>query len=89
MIKKGDNVRFMNAVGGGIVTRVDEAKKIVYVEDADGFEMPVQERECLVIVSINSETNFPIKDFRTKTATPVPVPEPQTTNLKHTTSNSD
>ena len=87
MIKKGDNVRFMNAVGGGIVTRVDEAKKIVYVEDADGFEMPVQERECLVIVAINSETNFPIKDFRTKTATPVPVPEPQTTNLKPQTSN--
>jgi len=80
MIKKGDNVRFMNAVGGGIVTRVDEAKKIVYVEDADGFEVPVQERECLLIVAINSETNFPIKDFRTKTASV--VPEPQITNLK-------
>ena len=85
MIKKGDNVRFMNAVGGGIVTRVDEAKKIVYVEDADGFEVPMPERECLVIVAINSETNFPIKDFRTKTASQ--VPEPLTPNVLRPTSN--
>ena len=75
MIKKGDNVRFMNAVGGGIVTRVDEMKKIVYVEDTDGFEMTVQERECLVIVAINAETNFPIKDFRTKSASTIVQPQ--------------
>lgn len=67
MIKKGDNVRFLNAVGGGIVTRVDENKNMVYVEDADGFEVPVLERECVLIVAINKETNFPIKDFRTQT----------------------
>ena len=85
MIKKGDNVRFLNAVDGGIVTRVDEGKKIVYVEDADGFEVPMPERECLVIVAINSETNFPIKDFRTKTGSQ--VPEPLTPNLKPQTSN--
>ena len=85
MIKKGDNVRFLNAVGGGIVTRVDEIKKIVYVEDEDGFEMPVQERECLVIVAINSETNFPIKDFRTKpasTSVQTPVAESQPSVIK-------
>jgi len=85
MIKKGDNVRFMNAVGGGIVTRIDENKKIVFVEDADGFEIPVPERECLLIVAINNETNFPIKDFRSKTGTnaiQTPVIEPQTTILK-------
>ena len=66
MIKKGDNVRFLNAVGGGKVTRVDESKKMVYVEDADGFEVPVFERECVLIVDINKETNFPIKDFKSK-----------------------
>lgn len=66
MIKKGDNVRFLNAVGGGIVTRVDENKKMVFVEDADGFEIPVLERECVVIASINEKTNFPVKDFKTK-----------------------
>ncbi len=73
MIKRGDNVRFLNAVGGGIVTRVDEAKKMVFVEDADGFEIPVLERECVVIAAINEKTNFPVKDFKT----PVSKPEAQ------------
>ena len=71
MIKKGDNVRFLNAVGGGLVSRVDEAKKMVYVEDADGFEVPVFERECVLIVAINKDTNFPVKDFSTKVKTAV------------------
>jgi hypothetical protein len=66
MIKKGDTVRFMNAVGGGLVVRVDEVKKIVYVEDADGFEIPVSERECVVVGVVNKETNFPVKDFKSK-----------------------
>ena len=66
MIKKGDNVRFLNAVGGGVVARVDEANKMVYVEDADGFEVPVLERECVLIVAINKDTNFPVKDFSSK-----------------------
>jgi len=66
MIKRGDTVRFLNAVGGGIVSRVDELKKMVFVEDADGFEIPVLERECVVIAAINEKTNFPVKDFKTK-----------------------
>ena len=66
MIKKGDNVRFLNAVGGGIVTRVDESKKMVFVEDQDGFEIPVLERECVIIGLINEKTNFPVKDFSSK-----------------------
>jgi len=74
MIKKGDNVRFLNAVGGGLVSRVDEAKKMVYVEDADGFEIPVFERECVVIAAINEKTNFPVKDFSSKTAATVQKP---------------
>ncbi|MDP4238547.1 MAG: DUF2027 domain-containing protein [Bacteroidota bacterium] len=75
MIKKGDNVRFLNAVGGGIVTRVDENKKMVYVEDADGFEMPMPERECVLIIAVNKETNFPIKDFSSKKTPTIPAPQ--------------
>lgn len=88
MIKKGDTVRFLNAVGGGIVTRVDENKKMVYVEDEDGFEVPVFERECLVIVAINKETNFPVKDFSSKAKTivePAQNPKLETQNTKHET----
>ncbi|HRG03796.1 MAG TPA: DUF2027 domain-containing protein [Paludibacteraceae bacterium] len=66
MIKKGDTVRFLNAVGGGKVTRIDEKQNIVYVEDADGFEVPALARECVVIEAVNQKTNFPVKDFKSK-----------------------
>ena len=66
MIKKGDTVRFLNAVGGGVVVRIDEAKKMLYVEDADGFEIPVFERECVMVGEVNKDTNFKVKDFKTK-----------------------
>ena len=71
MIKKGDTVRFLNAVGGGVVVRIDEAKRLIYVEDEDGFEIPVLERECVAVGEINKETNFIKKDFSSK------LPEPQ------------
>lgn len=64
MIKKGDHVRFLNAVGGGIVTHVDEKNKIIYVADNDGFEVPVLANECVAIpAAVNGNTNFPIRDF--------------------------
>lgn len=66
MIKPGDNVRFLNAVGGGKVTRIDEKQNMVYVEDADGFEVPALARECVVIQAVNEKTNFPVKDFSSK-----------------------
>ena len=71
MIKKGDTVRFLNAVGGGLVVRVDEAKKMLYVEDADGFEIPVLERECVMVGEVNKDTNFKVKDFKTKPTNPI------------------
>lgn len=47
-MKIGDKVRFLNAVGGGIVKRF-QGKEIVLVEEEDGFETPVLIRECIVI----------------------------------------
>ena len=81
MIKKGDTVRFLNAVGGGVVVRVDETKKMLYVEDADGFEIPVFERECVMVGVVNEKTNFPVKDFKTK-PTETQITKPETQNLK-------
>lgn len=52
MIKVGDTVRFLNAVGGGKVTRIDG--KVAYVEEDDGFETPVQLRECVVVAAANN-----------------------------------
>lgn len=47
-MKIGDKVRFLNEVGGGIVTGF-QGKEIVLVEDADGFDIPVLIREVVVI----------------------------------------
>lgn len=47
MVQKGDTVRYLSAVGGGVVTRVDG--RIAYVDD-DGFETPVQVSELVVVV---------------------------------------
>lgn len=48
MAKIGDYVRFLNSVGGGIITRIDG--NIAYV-DEDGFETPVMLKECVVVSS--------------------------------------
>lgn len=39
-MKIGDKVRYLNAVGGGVITRIGE-KGVVTVLEEDGFETPV------------------------------------------------
>ena len=45
IFKKGDRVKFLNDVGGGIITRIN--LKTIYVENEDGFEVPVSESQLL------------------------------------------
>lgn len=47
-IKIGDKIRFLNAVGGGIV-RGFQGKDMVLVEDENGFDVPAFIRECVVV----------------------------------------
>lgn len=47
MAKVGDTVRYLNATGGGVITRIDG--KIAYVEE-DGFETPVLLKEVVVVL---------------------------------------
>lgn len=47
-MKIGDKVRFLNDVGGGVVSGFQD-KDLVLVRDADGFDIPVLARECVVI----------------------------------------
>jgi hypothetical protein len=47
-MKIGDKVRFLSEVGGGIVKGF-QGKEIALVEDADGFDIPMPVRECVVI----------------------------------------
>lgn len=43
----GDIVRFLNTTGGGTVAKIQG--NIAYVVDEDGFETPVQVKECVVV----------------------------------------
>ena len=54
-MKVGDKVRFIYECGGGVVTGF-RGKDIVLVEDKDGFEIPMQVRECVVVDT--NEYNF-------------------------------
>jgi len=47
-MKIGDQVRFLSEVGGGRVSGF-QGKNIVLVEDEDGFEIPMQVRDVIVI----------------------------------------
>lgn len=47
MPKVGDTVRYLNAVGGGKITRIDD--RVAYVEE-DGFETPVLLSELVVVL---------------------------------------
>ena len=54
-MKVGDKVRFIYECGGGVVTGF-RGKDVVLVEDKDGFEIPMQVRECVVVDT--NEYNF-------------------------------
>lgn len=47
-MKIGDKVRFLSEIGGGIVKGF-QGKDTVLVEDADGFDIPMPAKECVVI----------------------------------------
>jgi hypothetical protein len=65
-MKIGDKVRFLNAVGGGIVKGFKN-KDIVWVEEEDGFETPTLIRECIVVESAGKQL---------KIASPIEKPQP-------------
>lgn len=43
--KVGDRVKFLNDIGGGVVVRITH--KTLYVENQEGFEIPVSEQDIL------------------------------------------
>jgi len=60
MIKIGDTVRYLDAVGGGVVTKF-QSKDIVLVLEPDGFETPVLLREVVAVEPTNAY-NFPSEE---------------------------
>lgn len=57
MAKIGDRVRFLNATGGGVITRIEG--KTAYVEDEDGFESPILLKDIVVVLPAGHEA--PVK----------------------------
>lgn len=53
MAKAGDRVRFLNATGGGVITRIEG--KTAYVEDEDGFETPILLKDIVVVLPAGHE----------------------------------
>ncbi|MBO5272697.1 MAG: DUF2027 domain-containing protein [Muribaculaceae bacterium] len=68
MAQVGDIVRYLNAVGGGRIVRIDG--NMAYVDD-DGFETPMPLRECVVVGSASA----PKPQAEKKAVTPTFVPE--------------
>lgn len=50
-MKIGDKVRFLSEVGGGRVSGF-QGKNIVLVEDEDGFEIPMQVRDVIIVPEV-------------------------------------
>lgn len=61
IMKIGDKVRFLSEVGGGIVSGF-RGKNIVLVQDADGFDIPMPVRECVVVET--DDYNIPIPSVK-------------------------
>lgn len=78
MAKIGDTVRFLNAVGGGTIVRIEG--RMAYVRDPlDGFEIPVMLSECVAVPSagndaeIKSSTSSSTSEV--KASAPAPTPQ--------------
>ncbi|MDR1524733.1 MAG: DUF2027 domain-containing protein [Tannerella sp.] len=79
-VKIGDKVRFLNSVGGGIVTAF-HGKNQVLVEDENGFDVPALIAECVVVGEVdrrleNREPEPYVPPV--KTVAPVNVAPPET-----------
>ena len=63
-MKIGDKVRFLNDVGGGVVSGF-QGKDMVLVQDEDGFDIPVLIKECVVIETDNYNIAKPQNNSKT------------------------
>ncbi len=78
MIKIGDKVKFLNAVGGGRVVSF-QSKNIAVVEDHDGFEIPVLISELVLVPENESyeRSTRNVVDEKPKKEEPKTMPAPK------------
>lgn len=68
-MKKGDKVRFLSDVGGGVIADILKSG-MVLVEDADGFQLPVPASEVVVIETDRLNFVHPPKEAQPKKPAP-------------------
>ena len=78
-MKIGDEVRFLNEVGGGKVVAFRD-KNVVLVKDGDGFEIPMLINEVVVVESDSYDRKF----NAAKAEKPVAPPKPETVRREKT-----
>ncbi|NQV03606.1 MAG: DUF2027 domain-containing protein [Bacteroidia bacterium] len=66
-LQAGDQVKYLNAIGGGVVTKVLDSR-MVLVADQDGFEMPVLISELVKMDPTDTGGRFFKEEFQTPTA---------------------
>lgn len=70
----GDTIRYLNAVGGGRIVRIEGP--MAFVVDDDGFETPVLLRECVVVGNTTSSQAAAVTAPTPTPKTPAPKPGP-------------
>lgn len=79
-IHLGDEVRFLDSVGGGRVARIDANRHLIYIEDEDGFEIPTPLSQIVVTTpakqtSVARQEVIPTpRDMQTKAAGTAVIP---------------
>ena len=74
-IQIGDTVRFLNEMGGGKVTGFQKGG-IVLVEDEDGFEIPMLQKDVVVIPSNNRKQTGAVVEEAPAVRKPAEKPAP-------------
>ncbi|WP_372752471.1 DUF2027 domain-containing protein [Labilibaculum sp.] len=67
-INIGDKVRFLSETGGGVVTRILDAKTVMILNDEDEFEIPSLKSDLVVIESSQTGNTAQTKTSNTTTS---------------------
>jgi hypothetical protein len=78
-MRKGDKIRFLDAVGGGVIVQYDTDKQLVWVETDDGFDVgPIPANKCVVCESADKYQRIRMattaQQRKEETAAPVAPP---------------
>ena len=81
-MKKGDEVRFIHSIGGGVIAGFKD-KNTVLVEDEDGFQIPTPINEVVIVNAASDDLIVSVSDGEDKymahsSAQPAATPAPST-----------